>query len=158
MHIYLVRHGEAKEEREDPSRPLTDRGRDQVWRVGQHAAVARVRVAAIRQSGKLRARQTAEILAKFLSPPGGVLEMAGLAPGDDPEAARDALETAREPLMLVGHLPHLSRLASSLLLGQPEKEILRLETAAMVCLVGAEGGWALRWILTPDLAAAEPSP
>jgi phosphohistidine phosphatase len=54
--------------------------------------------------------------------------------------------------MLVGHLPHLSRLASALLLGDPGREIVRFRMGAIVCLVRAEGRWLLQWVLTPELA------
>ncbi len=54
--------------------------------------------------------------------------------------------------MLVGHLPHLGRLASSLLVGEPEREIIRFRNSAIVCLVKSESGWLLQWILTPEMA------
>lgn len=153
MQVYLVQHGEAKPEAQDPTRPLTDRGREEVQRVAQHAAALGLRIAEIRHSGKLRARQTAEILAGTLSPLHGIREMDGLAPADDPGRAKSEVEAAREPLMLVGHLPHLSRLASLLLVGDPGREIIRFRNGAIVCLVQAEGRWLLQWVLTPELAS-----
>jgi phosphohistidine phosphatase len=79
--------------------------------------------------------------------------MDGLAPADDPGRAKSEVEAAREPLMLVGHLPHLSRLASLLLVGDPGREIIRFRNGAIVCLVQAEGRWLLQWVLTPELAS-----
>jgi len=155
MELYLVQHGEAKSEALDPARPLTDHGREEVERVARRAAALRLQVTEIRHSDKLRARQTAEILAEQLSPSAGVREMEGLAPGDDPGRARAEIESACEPLMLVGHLPHLSRLASLLLVGDPTKEIVRFRNAAIVSLVKAERGWLLQWILTPELATVK---
>jgi len=153
VQVYLVQHGEAKPEAQDPTRPLTDRGREEVQRVAQHAAALGLRIAEIRHSGKLRARQTAEILVGALSPLHGIREMDGLAPADDPGKATAEIESAREPLMLVGHLPHLSRLASLLLVGDPGREIIRFRNGAIVCLVQAEGRWLLQWVLTPELAS-----
>ena len=153
MQLYLVQHGEAKPEAEDPARPLTDRGRDEVRRVANHAAALGLQVAEICHSDKLRARQTVEILAEHLSPRRGTREMDGLAPTDDPATARTAIGAAREPIMLVGHLPHLSRLASSLLVGDPAWEIIRFRMGAIVCLARAESGWLIQWILTPELAS-----
>jgi phosphohistidine phosphatase len=150
--VYLVQHAEAKPEHEDPTRPLTDRGRQEVQQVAWHAARLGLSVPEIHHSGKLRARQTAEILAEFLSPPRGVWEMKGLAPMDDPSEARAKLEAAQEPLMLVGHLPHLSRLASALLVGDQAKEIIQFRMGALVCLSKIETGWVVKWILTPELA------
>lgn len=151
MDAYLVQHGEAKPESEDPARPLTDRGRDEVRRVARRAAALGLPMAEIRHSGKLRARQTAETLAEHLSPLRGVREMEGLAPTDDPRQALLAVESALEPVILVGHLPHLSRLASTLLAGDSGRDIVRFRMGAIVCLVKAEAGWLLQWILTPEM-------
>ncbi len=154
MQVYLVQHGEAKAEAEDPARPLTDRGREEVRRVARHAAAVKLQVAEIRHSGRLRARLTAEILAEHLSPPGGTREIEGLGPTDDPGKARREIEAAQDSVMLVGHLPHLSRLASSLLAGDPGREIIRFRMGAIVCLARVEGRWLLQWILTPELAGS----
>ena len=150
MECYLVQHGEAKPEQEDPARPLTDRGRGEVERVAQAARRSGVGVAEILHSGKLRAQQTAELLAAALSPVGGVRAVAGLAPLDDPAAARELLDQAAAPRMIVGHLPHLSRLTSLLLVGDPTREIVSFRMGAIVCLTREEEGWRLKWILTPD--------
>ena len=152
MQVYLVQHGEATPEAEDPARPLTERGREEVRRVARNAAALGIQVAEIRHSEKLRARQTAEIFAAALSPSHGVREMEGLAPADHPLKAKAEVESARDPLMLVGHLPHLSRLASLLLLGDLRQEIIRFRNGAIVCLVKNEGGWLVQWILTPEMA------
>ena len=153
MELYLVQHGEAKLEQDDPARPLTERGRQEVERVARAAARLGLRVAGIGHSGKLRAQQTAEILAAQLQPPRGIRQMAGLAPLDDPAVARQALDHATEPELLVGHLPHLSRLASLLLVGDPAREIVAFRMGGMVCLAREQGQWRLSWILTPELVS-----
>lgn len=55
-------------------------------------------------------------------------------------------------LMLVGHLPHLSRLASLLLVGDPRRDLIPFRNGGIVYLVKAERGWLLEWVLTPELA------
>ncbi len=40
MQVYLVQHGLAKSKEEDPARPLTAAGRDEVERVATAAAAA----------------------------------------------------------------------------------------------------------------------
>ena len=150
MDCYLVQHGEATPEREDPARPLTDRGRREVERVAQAAQRSEVAVAAIVHSGKLRAQQTADLLAATLAPVGGVRAVAGLAPLDGPAAARELLDQAAAPTMLVGHLPHLSRLTSLLVVGDPSREIVCFRMGAIVCLTREEERWRIKWILTPD--------
>lgn len=149
MDFYLVRHGDAKSDQEDPKRPLSDRGRMEVERVARAAAMKEIEVSEILHSDKLRAKQTAEILAKSLSPRRGVRQIGGLSPEDDPFIIKAELEMAREPLMLVGHLPHLSRLASLLVKGDPENEIVNFPPAAIVCLSHGKGAWEIKWTLTP---------
>lgn len=153
MDLYLVQHGEARRESEDPERPLTDRGRAEAERVARAAARAGLRVDRIVHSGKLRARQTAEILASALDPPQGLGELNGLAPNDDPGAARAFAESAAGTLMLVGHLPHLSQLSSLLLADDPSREIVLFRMAAIVALSKEETRWRLRFVLTPEIAS-----
>ncbi len=153
MQVYLVQHGLAKSKEEDPARPLTPAGREAVERVARAAAAADVRPASILHSGKTRAQQTAEIFAANVNPAPGVYAVEGLDPGDEPNRIRERVEQADEPLMLVGHLPHLSRLAALLLADTPEPEIVAFRNAGVVCLERQEGRFAVRWILTPELVA-----
>lgn len=74
-----------------------------------------------------------------------------MAPEDAPGKALAAIQSAAEPLMLVGHLPHLRRLASSLLVGDADKEVIRFRNGAIVCLLKAGEVWLLQWLLTPEL-------
>jgi len=152
MEVYLVQHGEAKPESEDPERPLTARGRSEAESVARHAAASGIQVARILHSGKLRARQTAEIFAGHLAPAEGVSEHKGLGSLDDPQEAKLLVEQAERPVMLVGHLPHLSRLAAALIAGDTEIEVVRFKMAGVVCLGFSDAGWAVNWALTPEIA------
>jgi len=149
MPIYLVRHGEAMPGHDDAARPLSDRGRAEIERVARLAADLGLRPARIRHSGVLRARETADILAAHLAPAGGVEPGEGLAPDDEPERAAVDCELAREPLMLVGHLPHLGRLASHLLVGDPRRNLVRFGTGTLVALVKGNGGFLVDWVIRP---------
>ena len=151
MEVYLVQHGEAKSEAEDPERPLTDKGRREVELTAGQISAAGIKAAEILHSGKLRARQTAEILAKYLSPSPTVKEEKGLAPLDDPQKAKNVIEQADKPLMIVGHLPHLSKLASLLISGSAEKEVVKFRMGGIVCLEKGEGNWLVKWALTPEI-------
>ncbi len=155
MELYLVQHAPAKSESGDPQRPLTEEGRRTVERVAGFLAPLGLRIERIEHSGKLRARQTAELLAQALQPAGGVAEVTGLAPNDDAGIlmARLAGETAN--LMLVGHLPHLSRLVSLLLGLSADRPAVQFQMGGLVRLDRSDAGiWVIRWMLTPDLPAA----
>jgi phosphohistidine phosphatase len=110
--VYLVRHGEAVSADVDPSRPLTQAGWLAVERLAAWAAAADIRPGEILHSGKLRAEQTAEILADYLMPAKGATVRRGLGPDDDVRPIADSLAAADHRLMIVGHLPFLGRLVS----------------------------------------------
>ena len=80
MKIYLVQHGEAKLEKEAPERPLTDKGKEKVESVARYVVGYGIEIAEILHSGRLRAKQTAELFAQYLSPPQGIREVKGARP------------------------------------------------------------------------------
>jgi len=151
MDLYLMQHGEAVPESQDPERPLSARGREEVERVARYAAGLGLGIVLIQHSGKLRARQTAELVAAALQPAPRIEAMAGLAPNDDPAAVAGLLEAGEGPRLLVGHLPHLSRLLSLLVLGDPARSILAFRMGGLVALKRDTEGWRIRFVLTPEL-------
>lgn len=153
MEVYLVQHAEAKSKKVDPERLLTEEGRWNIQRVAAFAAELGVEAIQIRHSGKARAEQTATILGRALSPSEGVVAVAGLAPLDDVMPVADELNRASQPLMLVGHLPFMERLAGKLLINDAEQPVVKFRNAAIVSLVRTEERWQVAWILTPEMAS-----
>ncbi len=152
MELYLVRHGTPKAESEDPRRGLTEEGKQIVERMADFLAGLRIPLHRIDHSEKLRARQTAEIMAVRLQPAEGTREVSGLAPNDDVEPIGYELERESKNRMLVGHLPFLSLLVSRLLEVSTNKLVVDFETAGVVRLDRFGGGqWAIRWVMTPEL-------
>ena len=152
MKIYLIQHGEAEAKSVDPARPLTAHGRADAERMAAFAARLSADVHQIRHSGKTRAEQTAKILGEALSPPGGVVAVSGLDPQDDVRPVAEALEREAQPVMLVGHLPFLARLAGRLLVGDEERSPVEFRTAGIVCLSFEESRWQVAWAVTPEMA------
>ena len=150
MKVYLVQHGESKSEIEDPDRPLTEKGKETVASVARYLASLGMEVAEILHSGRLRARQTAELFAQHLSPARGVKEEKWLGPLDDPQKARRLIQQVEGPLMIIGHLPHLSRMVSMLILGTPQNEIIRFKMGGAVCLSESNNRWLVDWMLVPE--------
>jgi len=70
---------------------------------------------------------------------------------DDVTLVATSLQGEQESIMLVGHLPHLSRLVGLLVISNPEIEIVRFRNAGIVCLTQKEGKWAIDWVSQPDL-------
>ena len=153
MALLLVQHGEAKPESEDPERSLSERGEESVGRIAEWAARTGIKVDQIQHSGKRRAEQTATIVAKRLNPARGVIAVKGLTPNDDVSQVAASLLGDQGSLMLVGHLPHLSRLVSLLVTGNPDINVVRFRNAGIVCLVPQDGKWAIDWVMLPDLLA-----
>jgi phosphohistidine phosphatase len=159
MEIYLIQHGEAKSEAVDPTRPLTDRGREEVRRVAAFAARMRLQPAEIHHSGKRRAEETALLFADALTLSEKVKAVSGLAPNDDVRLMAESLRTEVEPVMLVGHLPFLSRFASLLLVGDSDQTIIRFRMGGIVCLAqekstefsGVAPQWLVAWMVIPEL-------
>lgn len=150
MLAYLVQHGTARTKEEDPERPLTDEGRREVEAVMllmmRFGAITASRVV---HSGKRRAEETAELIATKLE--SDLVAEDGLAPDDDPADWAARLRAADRDLVLVGHLPHLERLTSMLLCGDPDAGVVRFTNGGVVCLSGEGGRWSLLWAITPPL-------
>jgi phosphohistidine phosphatase len=152
MELYLVQHGTATSKEENPARPLTTRGREDVARVARAARSVGVTVSAIYHSGKLRAEQTAEILATELGVGALPEKLDGLSPNDDPGTVRDLLGRLLSGTLLVGHLPHLSRLCGLLAHGHADWECVAFRNGGLVALSEREdGSFVVRWALTPEV-------
>ncbi len=155
MNLYLVQHGEAVAKTEDPERPLSDKGWEDIQRVAAYVARRTdILIRQINHSGKTRARQTAELLAEAIQPPEGVSDVPDLAPMDDPSVWVSYLAETTRDLMLVGHLPHLSKLAALLICQDGTQKVVDFKMGGVVC-VGRdeEGDWSVRWMVTPEIVA-----
>ena len=155
MRLYLVQHAQAKQKEEDPARSVSEKGKKDIRKMaGYLNDHVNIHIGAIFHSGKTRAKQTAQALAEALSPPQGIREAEGLDPLADVEvwAKRLASGEVDEETMLVGHLPHLARLASRLVCGNDKQEVVSFRQGGVVCLErGEEGGWTVSWMQIPEL-------
>lgn len=149
MRLYLVQHAEAKSEEEDPARPLSEEGLGNLEKVISFLGGKGIKVSEIVHSGKLRAKQTAEKLGEAVSSP-EIREVEGLSAKDDPGIWEKRLRTEEKDMMVVGHLPHLERLAGLLLSGE-EREVVDFENAGVVCLEKEDEKWSVQWIVTPQI-------
>ncbi|OGQ59307.1 MAG: phosphohistidine phosphatase SixA [Deltaproteobacteria bacterium RIFCSPLOWO2_02_FULL_53_8] len=160
MHLYLIQHAEAKSEAEDPERGLSERGLGDVHRVATYASHHVANIDKILHSDKKRAVQTAQHLAEHLYPTHGIEYAQGLSPLDDPAIIANQLKTMTHDTAVVGHLPHLSKLASMLLGNEQLKEVISFRMGCIVCLEKYDeeptpealyGRWAVRWMLVPEI-------
>jgi phosphohistidine phosphatase len=152
MDFYLVRHGEAVSQAVDGRRPLTPQGRRDVERIGRAAAERGIKPGQIFHSGLLRAQQTAEILSESIGAIEGVRELVGLRPDDDPAIVKAELEASTVSLMLVGHLPYMSRLTSCLVTGDADHQLVEFAPATVLGLSYEDNRWKILWKLTTATA------
>ena len=159
MQLILVQHGLALLESEDPNRPLSPEGRAEVEKVARHLGgvadeLIPGRIGEVRHSGKLRAKQTAEILIQHAAPSAAIVSNVELRPGADGETLAVHM-TARgdEPgtMMIVGHMPHLAKVAAHLLTGRETMRPIRFVNAGLVSFTWTEDDWGVDWILTPAM-------
>lgn len=153
MMLYLVQHAESKRKDEDSARPLSKKGWEDIRKVAKYAEKhLHIQVSQIYHSGKLRAQQTAQVLANHLHPTRGVIVAEGLDPLANPKIWKNRLTETAEDIMIVGHLPHLSKLAGELLTGQANRELAAFTNGCIVCLEkGEREQWKIRWMITPEL-------
>jgi len=152
MKLYLVQHGEATTEEVDPSRPLTAKGRLAVQKIASFLKGSGMGPVSIHHSGKTRARQTAEIIAAYLGPECQVQEKDRLAPNDPVQGLAKGVSGMSSDLMIVGHLPFLGKLASTLLASSESRNLVAFRQGGVVCLQRNEDQtWQVAWMVTPDL-------
>jgi len=158
MELYLVRHAIAEDRTDagDDERALTEAGKAKMIRATQGLRKLKVRPDLILTSPLRRARETAEILAQGLNSP-KIEVSAELSPAVDLKTVATALRPhARlKTVMLVGHQPGLSELASLLLTGSERRLYVDFKKGGVACIEAelAEDTTRciLRWLATPKL-------
>ena len=164
MNLYILRHGLAFERDSrrfprDSERPLTAKGERKLRKISQAIEVLELSFDLILSSPYVRARQTAEIVAKRL---GGGLKVElsdALAPAGSPRKLinlLNGLNPAPRNVLLTGHEPYLSSLISLLVSGEAGLEVVMKKGG--LCHLKAEalqhGRCAsLEWLLTPGQMA-----
>lgn len=164
MRIYLVRHSNAVElsagEYEDDSqRPLTEKGCEKMETITSALKELGMNPNLIVSSPYVRARQTAEILAKGLKYHPEIEINDALVPMGDVDAIVGEINEKYqvEELVLVGHEPSLSTLTGTLTSGNPDMG-MTLKKGGVCCLLvddlRVERRATLEWLLTPKILSA----
>ena len=101
MRVFLVRHAEAAAGEPDELRRLTAAGRDAARALGER--LAEKRPAAVVSSPLLRARETADLIARACQHAATTDD--NLAPGATIDALREATNGKGEIVVAIGHQP-----------------------------------------------------
>jgi phosphohistidine phosphatase len=159
MKLYILRHGEAAEHGDphytEDERPLTEKGIQRTRQLAHALRLWNISFDVILTSPLVRARQTAEIIARGLRLE-KQLELTGhLTPAGSMKELVDQIKAARpKSALLVGHEPYLSGFVSLLCIGAPnlplklkKGALCRLQVETLTC-----GRCAiLDWLLQPRL-------
>ena len=157
MEIYLLRHGIAVERTAysgpDEERALTAEGRRKVKRVARAMRAMRLSFDLIFSSPLVRAAQTAEIIAEALRLKKRlkVTDFLTATSTEKQIAWLKSLRLSRGHVLLVGHEPNFSELASHLLAGH-RRMMINFKKAGLCKVTAARvgsGGATLEWFLTP---------
>jgi phosphohistidine phosphatase len=155
--LYLLRHGIAEDQSPsgtDHDRRLTARGRVRMRRAAAGLRVLVGRVDVILTSPYPRAAETAVIAAAALPHAPKPHELDALTPDASPMETLRVLRSAAkgEHVMLVGHEPLLSGLASLLLTGSTDGMRIELKKGGCIAVTirtPAPRAATLDWVVTP---------
>lgn len=153
MRLYFVRHGQASHDAPtDAARPLTAKGEDDVRRMASVLAQLGAAPQHIYASPRVRAQQTAAIIAQALGQTVETRAECDFSFSLDKVVAmtRDLRED--EAAMFVGHNPSMTEVVGTLTGGQVD-----MKPGAIACAfayVPQPRGGALEWFLIPRLATA----
>jgi len=145
--IVLVHHGDAIGSEIEPMRPLSRRGREASERLAAVAAARGVSPEVVWHSGKLRARQTAELFWRACNPLAAISAARGLQPTDPPRLLREQLEEDARSIVVVGHMPHLARLLRMLCGRPPDSATTDFPAHGCVALERQGDIWKELWRL-----------
>jgi phosphohistidine phosphatase len=152
MVLYLVQHARAASKDVDAERSLTEEGKSEAKLTADFVRCLELSIGYIWHSGKKRAVQTAEIIAEAFHVENSIIMREDLGPNDDIRKIETDINSIEHDILIVGHLPFLSRLASRLLCGEQTAETVAFKNAGIVCLrQDKENRWHLDWAVTPEL-------
>jgi len=161
MKIYLIRHSNAIDPgtpgyEDDSLRPLTESGRNKMKTIATALKELDVKPDLIVSSPYVRARQTAEIVAKVLKYKQELAFSDALMPMGNPDNIIGEINEkySVDELVLVGHEPCFSTLISTLTAGNPDLNI-NLKNGGVCCIssddLHTERKAVLEWLLTPKI-------
>ncbi len=166
MMLYIMRHGLAEEptpKGDDSARKLTEKGADKIRKAAAGMRASGLAFNTILTS-PIVAAQTADIVASELKRARSPKQCpSAFHPGASPASALEALGAQRLPesVLIVGHEPTLSRMASLMLTDSTESVGIRLKQGGVIALEFPDrvesAAAKLRWMMTQRqlLAAAQ---
>lgn len=155
--LYILQHGGAVSKDEDPDRPLSAEGRLDIQRLARQVdgggLGGDVDIRRILHSGKLRAEQTALIIAGSLESTVNPELCSSLKPNDNADEFIEGQgliqNMAAGNILIVSHMPFVSKLCSTLLTGSAEVEF-DFTPGTLVCLFYEYEEWSMECMIRPE--------
>jgi phosphohistidine phosphatase len=158
MDLLILRHGEAGKHSPlpgDAKRTLTTEGRQEITNLSNSMKGLELKLDYILSSPLLRAKQTAEIVAKSLKYKGKIEELNSLKPEGSRLEFYSALSKLKQNsvVLVVGHEPYLSQMISEAIsqsecrINLKKAGLARIRVLATLPKLRGD----LRWLLTPKL-------
>ena len=154
MELYLMQHGHSFSKEIDPKQPLSPVGTEQTEQSARAAGKLGLCFEAVISSTKLRAEQTAALMAKGTGYPVSAVVKTDLVKAMASTAEAMAFlkkYEARASVLICTHLPFAANFASALMSGGPSARI-RVENGGLLCLDVPElptNAAVLKYYLTP---------
>ena len=148
MYLYILQHGDAVPKTADPQRPLSPAGIHDIEKVAAFLRGMQQQPDYLFHSGKLRAQQTAQIVAEQLAAELEPRRTDGLGPNDDPAIIIETIGRLDGNILIASHMPFVSRLCSELLSGGPDCAFAS-EPGTLICVQRNPQGWQMDWMLRP---------
>ena len=150
-YLYLIQHAKAMSKEENKERPITDDGKTELKKTAAFLMKTAPLIEEIWHSTKLRSKETAQLLADILNFTGKIVEKQYLNPKDEVEVLESEISVSDKNIAVVGHLPYLSKIASLLITGDKEKNVIQFEKAGIFCLENNSSIWQLKWAVIPEI-------
>lgn len=151
MKLYIVQHAKAVSTEYDPQRPLSPEGVEDVEKVSMVLESMDISVGYLWHSKKLRAVQTAGFLSQVITINEEKAGIEGLLPGDDVNDMIEKIKSVSQDVMIVGHMPFVSRLLSMLVTGSENVEVAEFQNGGMICLEETDQNFKILWMIVPKL-------
>ncbi len=145
MKCYIAQHGDALSKEDNPGRPLSEDGRDDIHALARQLQHLGIQPKRIYHSGKLRAQQTADIIADRLGCQQMVQALEGIGPNDDAAGFAAKLKKVSVDVLIVSHMPFVQKLCNALL--GNEAVDFHFSPGKLVCLDITDGKVGLDWRL-----------
>ena len=159
MLLVLMRHGIAEDGAPDEARKLTAEGREKVARVAALLGQFNVRPGLVVASHRVRAQETAQIVIDTLSlktkwVQSGAVDFYSSWEESAADLNKRIAAAGAETVLVAGHMPHISVMASMCLLGQDAEFNFRKAAAMAFRFDGLleAGAGNLHFYLTPSVA------